>query len=99
MLNLFQRFDLPSISTLFDQINADMGGNGQVWVIVICACLMLVVHAVAVLGIAGAFHSVDNFMTRSRIFGATFLSYFIAIFWPSPSILLKSSYGLTSALN
>lgn len=40
---------------------------------------MLAVHAVAVLCIAGAFHAIDNFMTRSRIFGASFLSYFIAI--------------------
>jgi hypothetical protein len=32
-----------------------------------------------VLGIAGAFHAIDGFMTRKRIFAASFLSYFIAI--------------------
>ena len=78
MLNLFQNTDLPSFATLFNEINADMG-NGQIWVIVVSACLMLAVHAVAVLGIAGAFHAIDEIMTRRRIVGASFLSYFIAI--------------------
>ena len=54
-------------------------GNGQIWVIVVSACLMLAVHAVAVLGIAGAFHAIDQAMTRRRIVGASFLSYFVAI--------------------
>ena len=78
MFSLFHNTDLPSFSTLFNEINTDMG-NGQIWVIVVCACLMLAVHAVAVLGIAGAFHAIDQVMTRRRIFGASFLSYFIAI--------------------
>ena len=78
MFSLFQNTDLPSFSTLFGEINADMG-NSQIWVVVVCACLMLAVHAVAVLGIAGAFHAIDNFMSRRRVFGASFLSYFIAI--------------------
>lgn len=78
MFSLFQNTDLPSFSTLFSEINADMG-NSQIWVVVICACLMLAVHAVVVLGIAGAFHAIDNFMTRRRIFGASFMSYFFAI--------------------
>jgi hypothetical protein len=78
MFNLFQHTDLPSFTTLFGEINADMG-NSQIWVVVVFACLMLAIHAVAVLGIAGAFHAIDNFMSRRRIFGASFLSYFIAI--------------------
>lgn len=78
MINLFNNTDLPSFVTLFGEINADMG-NGQIWIMVISACLMLAVHAVAVLGIAGAFHWIDDVMTKRRIFGASFLSYFIAI--------------------
>jgi hypothetical protein len=78
MFSLFQNADLPSFATLFSEINADMG-NGHIWMMVMSACLMLAVHAVAVLGIAGAFHAIDNVMTRRRIFGASFLSYFIAI--------------------
>jgi len=78
MLSLFQNTDLPSFGTLFNEINTDMG-NGQIWVIVVSACLMLAVHAVAVLGIAGAFHAIDQAMTRRRIVGASFLSYFVAI--------------------
>jgi hypothetical protein len=78
MINLFNNTDLPSFVTLFGEINADMG-NGQIWIMVISACLMLAVHAVAVLGIAGAFHWIDEVMTKRRIFGASFLSYFIAI--------------------
>ncbi|OJI05847.1 ion channel [Polynucleobacter sp. MWH-Adler-W8] len=78
MFSLFKNTDLPSFSTLFNEINADMG-NGQIWVVVVFACLMLAVHAVAVLGIAGTFHAIDQVMTRRRILGASFLSYFIAI--------------------
>jgi hypothetical protein len=78
MFSLFQNTDLPSFATLFGEINADMG-NGQIWVIFVSACLMLAIHAVAVLGIAGAFHAIDDVMTRRRIVGASFLSYFIAI--------------------
>ncbi|MEA9601230.1 ion channel [Polynucleobacter sp. MG-28-Ekke-A2] len=78
MLSLFQNTDLPSFTTLFNEINTDMG-NSQIWVIVVSACLMLAVHAVAVLGIAGAFHAIDQVMTRRRIVGASFLSYFVAI--------------------
>jgi hypothetical protein len=78
MFSLFQNTDLPSFATLFSEINADMG-NGQIWVIVVSACFMLAIHAVAVLGIAGAFHAIDQVMTRKRIVGASFLSYFLAI--------------------
>ncbi|WP_114689711.1 hypothetical protein [Polynucleobacter necessarius] len=66
MFNLLSTADLPSFTTLFTAINADMG-NGQIWVMVVAACLMLAIHAV------------DDVMTRRRIFGASFLSYFIAI--------------------
>ncbi len=78
MFNFLDNTDLPSFATLFSEINTDMG-NGQIWFMVVSACLMLAVHAVAVLGIAGAFHWIDEVMTRRRIFGASFLSYFIAI--------------------
>ena len=78
MFTLFKNTDLPSITSLFSEINADMG-NSQIWVIVVIACLMLAIHAVTVLGIAGAFHAIDRVMTRRRIVGASFLSYFIAI--------------------
>ena len=78
MFSLFHNTDLPTFSMLLNEINTDMG-NSQIWIMVVSACLMLAVHAVAVLGIAGAFHAIDNVMTRRRIFGASFLSYFIAI--------------------
>jgi hypothetical protein len=78
LFDLFRNADLPSFSTLVGEINADMG-NGQIWVMVVSACLMLAIHAVAVLAIAGAFHVIDGAMTRRRIIGGSFLSYFIAI--------------------
>lgn len=78
MLSFIHNADLPSFITLYSEINADMG-NSQIWVMVMSACLMLAVHAIVVLGIAGAFHAIDDVMTRRRIFGASFLSYFIAI--------------------
>ena len=78
MFPLFKNADLPSLSTFFNQINTDMGG-GQIWFMVIAACLLLSIHAVAVLGIAGAFHVIDDVMTKRRIYGASFVSYFLAI--------------------
>jgi hypothetical protein len=54
-------------------------GNGQIWVLVAFTCLMLALHAIAVLGIAGAFHAIDDVMSRRRIYGASFISYFLAI--------------------
>lgn len=78
MFTFLHNADLPSFITLYNEINADMG-NGQIWVMVMSACFMLAIHAIAVLGIAGAFHAIDDVMTRRRIFGASFLSYFIAI--------------------
>jgi len=78
LLDLFRNANLPSFGTLFNEINADMG-NSQIWEVVVIACGMLAAHGIAVLGIAGAFHAIDGFMTRKRIFAASFLSYFIAI--------------------
>ncbi len=79
MFNLIQTLDLPSFATLFNEINADIG-NTYIWFVMLSACLMLAVHAVVVLGIAGAFHYIDNVMSRHSIRGASFLSYFIAVF-------------------
>ena len=78
LLGLFRNADLPSFATLFSEINTDMG-NTQIWEILVIACGMLAVHAICVLAIAGAYHYINLFMTRKRIFGASFLSYFIAI--------------------
>ena len=78
LLDLFRNADLPSFATLFSEINTDMG-NTQIWEILVIACGMLAVHAICVLAIAGAYHYINLFMTRKRIFGASFLSYFIAI--------------------
>ena len=69
---------LPSFSALFSEINTDMG-NSEIWFVLILACLMLTLHGVAVLMIAGAFHWLDRKLENKRIYGANFLSYFIAI--------------------
>ena len=78
MIDLFQNADLPSFYTLFSEINTDMG-NSQIWIVLILSCLMLTFHGVAVLMIAGAFHWLDRKLENKRIYGANFLSYFIAI--------------------
>jgi hypothetical protein len=70
--------NLPSFGTLFAEINADMG-DSQVWFVLILACLMLTFHGLAVLMIAGAFHWIDKKLENKRVYGANFLSYFIAI--------------------
>jgi membrane-associated HD superfamily phosphohydrolase len=77
-VNLFQTADLPSFSTLLSEINTDMG-NSQIWLVLVMACLMLTIHGVAVLLIAGAFHWIDSKLENKKIYGASFLSYFIAI--------------------
>ncbi|MEY4496035.1 MAG: hypothetical protein RL744_1099 [Pseudomonadota bacterium] len=69
---------LPSFGTLFAEINTDMG-NSEIWFVLILACLMLTLHGVAVLMIAGAFHWLDRKLENKRVYGANFLSYFIAI--------------------
>lgn len=69
---------LPSFSTLFSEINTDMG-NSEIWFVLILACLMLTFHGVAVLMIAGAFHWLDRKLENKCVYGANFLSYFIAI--------------------
>ncbi len=70
--------DLPSFRTLFSEINTDMG-NTQIWLIIVAACLMLAIHGGAVLTIAGTFHALDRHMKNRKIYGANFLSYFVAI--------------------
>lgn len=70
--------NLPSFTTLFAEINTDMG-NSQIWFVLLLACLMLTFHGIAVLMIAGTFHWVDKKLENRRIYGANFLSYFIAI--------------------
>jgi hypothetical protein len=69
---------LPDFSTLFAEINADMG-NSQIWLVLILACLMLTLHGVAVLMIAGTFHWLDHKLENKRVYGANFVSYFVAI--------------------
>ena len=78
LVDLFQNADLPSFYTLFSEINTDMG-NSQIWMVLFLSCLMLTFHGVAVLMIAGAFHWLDRKLENKRIYGANFLSYFIAI--------------------
>ncbi len=70
--------NLPSFNTLFAEINTDMG-NSEIWFVLILACLMLTFHGIAVLMIAGAFHWIDRKLENKRIYGANFVSYFIAI--------------------
>jgi hypothetical protein len=78
IFELFRNADLPGLSTLFSEINTDMG-NSQIWLVLVLACLMLTIHGVAVLLIAGAFHSLDQKLENKQVYGANFLSYFIAI--------------------
>ncbi len=78
LLDILRNADLPSLSTFISQINTDMG-NEQIWLVVIMACLMLTMHGVAVLMIAGTFHWIDQRLENRRVYGANFLSYFIAI--------------------
>jgi hypothetical protein len=80
--------DLPSFGTLMGQINADMG-NSDIWFVLLLACLMLTFHGVAVLMIAGTFHWVDQKLENKRVYGANFLSYFIAILLIIASHLLE----------
>jgi Ion channel len=70
--------NLPSFGTLFSEINTDMG-NSEIWFVLILACLMLTFHGIAVLMIAGAFHWIDRKLENKRVYGANFLSYFVAI--------------------
>ena len=78
ILNLPGFHKLPSFSSLFAEINTDMG-NSEIWFVLFLACLMLTMHGIAVLMIAGTFHWIDRKLENKRIYGANFLSYFIAI--------------------
>lgn len=90
--------DLPSLGMLLGQINADMGNN-NIWFVIVFACLMLTFHGIAVLMIAGTFHWVDRKLEYKRVYGANFLSYFIAILLILlPATYLKSLLGPISAL-
>ncbi|QWE21526.1 ion channel [Polynucleobacter sp. AP-Kolm-20A-A1] len=77
-LDFLRNSDLPSFHTLFSEINTDMG-NSQIWLVLVLACLMLTLHGVAVLMIAGTFHWIDQKLENKRVYGANFVSYFIAI--------------------
>ncbi|MFM2030155.1 MAG: hypothetical protein RL517_1348 [Pseudomonadota bacterium] len=70
--------NLPSFGTLISQINTDMG-SGDIWFVLVLACFMLTLHGVAVLMIASAFHWLDGKLQYKKVYGANFLSYFIAI--------------------
>ena len=78
MFNLLETYNLPSFSQFFHEINADMA-NQDLWIVIVAACLMLALHAIAVLVIAATYHGIDRVMTEKRIYGASFVSYFIAI--------------------
>lgn len=80
--------NLPSFGALFAEINADIG-NSDIWFLLLLACLMLTSHGVAVLMIAGAFHWIDVKLEDKKIYGANFLSYFIAILLIIASHLLE----------
>ena len=84
-MSIFERlanlpgFDnLPTFGALFSEINADIG-NSDIWFVLLFACLMLTFHGIAVLMFAGAFHWIGIKLENKRIYGANFLSYFIAI--------------------
>ena len=78
LIDLIRNADLPSFATLIQEINTDMG-NGQIWFVLLLACFMLTIHGMIVLSIAGAFHWLDQKLENRRIYGANFVSYFIAI--------------------
>jgi len=70
--------NLPSLGTLFSQINLDMG-NSDIWVLLMVAGLLLAIHGIVVLMIAGTFHWLSNKLVNKRVYGANFVSYFVAI--------------------
>jgi len=78
LIDLLSNADLPSFTTLFSEINADMG-NGQIWFVLLLACFMLTLHGMIVLSIAGTYHWLDQKLENRRIYGGNFVSYFIAI--------------------
>ena len=78
LIDLLRNADLPSFTTLFGEINADMG-SGQIWFVLLLACFMLTLHGMIVLSIAGTYHWLDQKLENRRIYGGNFVSYFIAI--------------------
>ena len=69
---------LPSFSTLLAEINADMG-DSDIWVLLFLTGLMLTFHGLSVLSIASIFHWIDQKLENKRVYGANFVSYFVAI--------------------
>jgi len=69
---------LPSFSTLLAEINADMG-DSDIWMLLFLTCLMLTFHGLSVLSIASIFHWIDQKLENKRVYGANFVSYFVAI--------------------
>ena len=78
LIDLFRNADLPSFETLFREINTDMG-NSEIWFVLLLACFMLTVHGLIVLSVAGTFHWLDRKLANKSIYGANFVSYFMAI--------------------
>ena len=78
LTDLLRNADLPSLTTLFREVNTDRG-NGEILYVLLFACFMLTVHGMIVLTIAGTFHWLDQKLENKRIYGANFISYFIAI--------------------
>jgi len=78
LIDLIHNADLPNFTTLFSEINTGMG-NGQIWLVLLLACLIMTLHAMIVLLIAGMFHWFDQKLENKSVYGANFLSYFIAI--------------------
>ena len=71
---------LPSLPELLQQIELDIGGNVELYLIVAFMAAMLTLHGIAVLVIASAFHAIDRFLkTIPHLAGGSFISYFIAI--------------------
>lgn len=71
---------LPSLAELLQQLQLDIGGNVELYLIMAFMAVMLTIHGIAVLVIASAFHAVDRFLkTIPHLAGGSFISYFLAI--------------------
>jgi hypothetical protein len=71
---------LPSLTELMQQIQLDIGGDVELYLILAFMAAMLTLHGVAVLVIASAFRAIDRFLKSiPHLAGASFISYFIAI--------------------
>ena len=71
---------LPSLTDLLQQIQLDIGGNVELYLILAFMAAMLTLHGISVLVIASAFHVIDRLLKSiPHLAGASFISYFIAI--------------------